>query len=186
MKAMELAAVAEENIALNDNTEQDIPVEDRPFQVPGHVFAGLPETEIVKTRFGDIEVSRKSPIFFPLGLLGLPNALYHSLVPFPNEKLQGMMWLQSLNDLGFGLITMPVTVENDILDKEDMLQAAAELGIPKDRLVTLLVVNITRTPEGVSLTVNARAPIFVHSTQRLAAQHVFSNQKYEIKHPVSK
>ena len=49
----------------------------------------------------------------------------------------------------------------------------------------LLVVTVHRQSNGVKLSVNARAPIFISTLRRVATQYVFHNNKYEIQHLVT-
>lgn len=149
-------------------------------------MGAMPEPEMVDTRFGRVSISRNQPIVFPTGMLGLPDKMQFALTNFPSEKMGRFKLLQSLEDLSLSFITLPVDVNNPIVAREDLLAAAKDLDIPLDQLATLFIVSVHREPAGgVKLSVNARAPILVHTGRRLASQHVFSHAKYQIRQPLT-
>ena len=143
----------------------------------------VPESEgdVVETRFGRVQLYRRQPIVFPNGLLGMPEKGQFCLTHFPSEKMARFKLLQSLEELSLSFITLPVDVSNPILERADMEQAARDLDIPADQLVSLLIVSVHREPAGTKLSVNARAPIFMHSGKRVATQYVFPHTKYDIR-----
>lgn len=140
-----------------------------------------PETETLETRFGKVTIYRKNPIIFPNGLLGMPEKNQFCLTSFPSDKMARFKLLQSLDEDSLSFITLPVDVQNAIVERADMEQAAKELDIPLDQLAALFVVSVHRTAAGVQLSVNARAPIFMHAARRTATQYVFHNPKYDIR-----
>lgn len=142
-------------------------------------------SEVVDTRFGKVTIYRKNPIVFPNGLLGMPDKMQFCLTSFPSAKMARFKLLHSLEDSTLSFITLPVDLDNPIVDRVDMEQAARDLDIPLDQLAVLLVVSVHREAAGVKLSVNARAPIFTHAVRRTATQHVFSNAKYNIRYPLS-
>jgi flagellar assembly factor FliW len=147
--------------------------------------AERPETEAVETRFGQVTIYRKNPIIFPAGLLGMPDKMQFCLTNFPSAKLTRFKLLQSLEDLSLSFITLPLDYDNPVVARADLEQAAKDLGLPGDQMATLLIVSVHREPGGVRLSVNARAPIFLHTTRRLATQHVFPHTKYDIRHMIT-
>lgn len=144
-----------------------------------------PDTDVMDTRFGKVTVYRRSPIIFANGLLGLPDKFQFCLTNFPSEKMARFKLLQSLEDNGLSFITLPLDAANPIFEAADLEQAAKDLEIPFEQFTILLVVSVHREASGVKLSVNARAPIFIHASKRTATQYVFSNSKYEIRHMIT-
>lgn len=144
----------------------------------------LPEAndgDVIDTRFGKVQLYRRHPIIFPTGLLGIPDKNQFCLTHFPSEKMARFKLLQSLEDYGLSFITLPLDLSNGIVERADMEQAARDLGIPVDQLVALAIVSVHRDAQGTRLSVNARAPLFMHATKRVAAQYVFSHSKYDVR-----
>ena len=144
-----------------------------------------PETEVVETRFGQVTIYRKNPIIFATGLLGMHDKMQFCLTSFSTQKLARFKLLQSLEDMSLSFITLPVDFDNPVVARADLEQAAKDLGIPADQLATLFIVSVHREAGSVKLSVNARAPIFLHTTRRLATQYVFPHTKYDIRHMIT-
>lgn len=138
--------------------------------------------EWVESRFGKIRINRESAIYFPRGILGFPENLDFCLADFPGEKMQQFKVMQCLNDKDLSFVVLPVQTQNPMIDQPDVDEAAEILGIEKQNLAILMIVSVHRKATSVSLSVNARAPIFIDTDKKLAAQFVFPNNKYEIRH----
>ncbi len=142
------------------------------------------DSEVIDTRFGKVTIFRNNPIVLPNGMLGQPDKNQFCLSNFPSDKMARFKLLQSLDDTSLSFITLPVEANNPIVDRADMEQAARDLSIPLDKLVTLFVVSVHREAGAVKLSVNARAPIMLDAVRRVATQHVFHNAKYQIRQPL--
>lgn len=143
------------------------------------------DSDVTDTRFGRVQLYRRQPIVFPQGLLGLPDKGQFCLTNFPSEKMSRFKLLQSLEDDKLSFITLPLDVSNAVIERADMEQAARDLDIPVDQLAALVIVSVHREPSGTKLSVNARAPIFMHATKRLATQFVFPHTKYDIRRMIT-
>lgn len=142
--------------------------------------------ERIETRFGVLQVAQTSPVHFPTGMLGLPTRSQFCIGEFPSERLnKRFKLLQSLEDHELSFITLPIEATNPIIQRADMDQAAKDLGIDLTQSQAYLVVTVHRNGNVVQLSVNARAPIFVHNLKRTAQQYVFPHSKYEIRHMIS-
>jgi flagellar assembly factor FliW len=150
-----------------------------------HPLVDMPDVETVDTRFGKVMINRKLPIVFANGLLGLPDKQNFCLTNFPSETLARFKLLQSLEDAALSFITLPVDLENSVVDKADLEQAARDLEIPMASLAILFIVTVHRDSTGVKLSVNARAPLLLDVSKRLAVQFVFPNPKYDIRHMIT-
>ena len=149
------------------------------------VFFGTEEPEVIETRFGKITLRKDKAIAFPRGLSGMPNKFSFFITDFPSEKLHRFKMLQSLDDYNLSFITLPLDLQNGIIAAEDLSQACKELNISVENLAILLIVSVHRGAQKVSLSVNARAPILIDSSMRLAAQHVFQTEKYKVQHYIT-
>ena len=138
-------------------------------------------TAHIETRFGDVEVATDNPIIFPQGLLGIVGNFEYALTDFPNEQLEQFKLLQSLNDASVSFITLPVPLDNNLIERADLEKAAGDVGVEDfNSLVVLLVVSVHRSPHEVKLSVNTRAPLLVYLPTRAAVQYVFQNSKYKV------
>jgi flagellar assembly factor FliW len=124
-------------------------------------------------------------VVFPNGLLGFPDKFQYCLTTFPSQKLAKFKLLQSLDDAELSFITLPLTPDNKIIAREDVDAACRDLDIPVQDLTLLLIVTVHRMGDHVRLSVNARAPLFIHAEKRIAAQYVFHNPKYDIQHMIT-
>jgi len=149
------------------------------------VFFKTDEPEVIDTRFGKITLQKNNAIAFPRGLLGMPNRFHFFLTDFPSTKLQRFKLLQSLDDYGLSFITLPINLQNDIIMAEDLTHACAELKIAPENLVTLLIVSVQRLPGKTVISANARAPLLIDTSMRLAAQYVFPTDRYQVQHLIT-
>lgn len=154
-------------------------------RIESRVFMGTEQPEVIDTRFGRVALRKDNPIIFPRGLLGMPDKFHFFLTEFPSEKLHRFKLLQNLDDYALSFITLPLDLHNGIIADEDLIAASMELGIKTENLAVLLIVSVHRSVQGGSLSVNARAPLLVDSSSRLAAQYVFQTDKYKVQHSIS-
>ncbi len=155
--------------------------------------AGLPPqiapdesvAEVMQTRFGEVTIYRTNPLVFPNGMLGLPDKFEYCLTKLPSEKLARFKLLQSLDDAELSFITLPVDVDNKIIERKDVEVACRDLAYHISSVTLLFVVTVHRAGSQVKLSVNARAPIFIDTPKRVASQYVFHNSKYEIQHMIT-
>jgi flagellar assembly factor FliW len=145
----------------------------------------LSDAEEIESRFGRVTVNPRQPIVFPSGLLGMPNKASFCLTHFPSEKMARFKLLQSLDDMALSFITLPVDLQNPIVERADLEQAAADLDMPINDVAVLFIVTVHRESGAAQLTVNARAPILVQVSRRQASQYVFPHTKYLIRQPLS-
>ena len=158
-----------------------------PAAVVGQAMLGAAQTESeeIDTRFGKVTVNPRQPIYFASGLLGMPDKLHFSLTHFPSEKMARFKLLQSLDDHALSFITLPVDINNPIIDRADLAQAATDLELTLDEVAVLLMVTVHREAGVAKLSVNARAPLLMDVKRRTATQYVFSHTKYLIRQPLA-
>jgi flagellar assembly factor FliW len=151
----------------------------------GHPMVAQADPEVIESRFGPVTIHASQPIVFTSGLLGMPDKTHFCLTHFPSEKMARFKLLQSLDDHTLSFITLPVDIQNPVIDRADLEQAALELNIPTDSLAVLLITSVHRESGAPRLSVNARAPLLMHADRRIASQYVFSHTKYLIRQPLT-
>lgn len=154
-------------------------------RIESRVFLGTEQPEVIDTRFGKVALRKDKPIIFPRGLLGMPDKFHFFLTDFPNDKLSRFKLLQCLDDYSLSFITLPIDLHNGVIATEDLVEACVDLDIKKENLAALLLVSVHRSVSGGSLSVNARAPLMIDSSARLAAQYVFQSDKYKVQHTIA-
>lgn len=147
-----------------------------------HKSANTHEVVEIDSRFGKVSVDKAKSILFPVGILGMPEMHNFALTDFPNAKLHQFKLLQSLDDHNLSFITLPLELDNGIIEQADLAAAAKDMEIPVEQLGVVLVVSVHRGLTDVQLSVNARAPIFFDTTRQIAAQYVFTSSKYPVQH----
>jgi len=138
------------------------------------------EELVIESRFGEISVNTKNSIYFPQGLLGLPDNLHFCLTDIPNKNMGQFKLLQCLNDVTLSFVVLPIDIDNSLIDREDIDECCNLAKIETENLLVLLVVSVQRTPGDIKVTANIRAPIIVDIHDKAALQYVFPNNKYEI------
>jgi flagellar assembly factor FliW len=144
--------------------------------------AGMPRSETIQSRFGEIVVDVDRAVAFPNGPLGMPDKNNFVLANFSSPKMEQFTLLQSLDDSQLSFITLPLEMSNSIVAEADIRDAADDLQIKHDDLAMFLIVSVHRSPDKVRLSVNTRAPLFMDVRRKLGAQYVFQNDKYKVQH----
>lgn len=152
------------------------------MSTPEGTKAAGPQPEKIESRFGAVTVDKAKAILFPVGILGMPDKHNFVLTDFPNPKLQQFKLLQSLDEHELSFITLPVELDNSILERADVDAACRDMEIDHADLAVLLIVSVHRGMTNVQLSVNARAPIFIDTRRQAAAQYVFTSSKYKVQH----
>jgi len=144
------------------------------------------EGEIVTifSKFGEIHADVSKAIFFPKVILGFPENLHFSLINFPhmNDELEIFKVLQCLNDHSVSLPVIPAGFENNFIDKADMEECLEAMEVKKENFAMLFIATSQKQEEGsFRIYVNTKAPIIIDTSLQMAAQYVFTNNKYSIR-----
>ncbi|WP_417805785.1 flagellar assembly protein FliW [Thalassospira lucentensis] len=141
-----------------------------------------PEFVTVETRFGDIEFSWDKGIYMPVGLLGFPEHHVFGLANIPNSSLDQFKLYQSLTDANLSFIVAPYNTESDVYEEKDLMIAQKSLAIDPADMAILMVVTIRSASDGqgIKLSTNVRAPVFVDTSRQVAWQHVMRNDRYPV------
>lgn len=133
------------------------------------------------TRFGSFEVSEKSIVRFPSGLLGFPEQQRYVILDHDTEA--PFKWLQSVDEPGLAFVLMdPATFHPDY-----------HIDVPADALVEIkegrrddlaLAVILTIPSDDPSrITANLRGPLLISHTTKLGKQLVLS-EEFPTRHPL--
>lgn len=144
------------------------------------------DTVVVENRFGRFQFDRQNAIIMPRGLPGFPHEHEFALANLPDPRLENVKLLQSLQDPTLSFLVAPLNVEASMLDPKDVAAALAEHSIAQEDAALLLIITVRNDPDtGVQITANMRAPLIIDTASRTAHQHVFTNEKYPIRHPLN-
>jgi flagellar assembly factor FliW len=141
-----------------------------------------PDTQVIESRFGTIEVTPEARLHLPNGLLGFAEFHDFGLAMLPGGRHPQFRVLQSLTAQELAFLVAPLNMESCAIEDDDLNEACATLGIGRDRLGVLLIVTVRRDEDGAHVSVNMRAPLFVDTARNIARQYVMPNNKYSIRH----
>jgi flagellar assembly factor FliW len=129
--------------------------------------------------------SSSSPerVVFPQGLPGFPGGLAYCIEQVPESGR--FMRLRSEAEGGPTFVVMLQDADDTLIDADDIAEACAELGFSPCEAATLLVVTVSRTPAGWTLSVNRRAPIIIDTRRQLAYQVVLPQTHYPVRHALA-
>jgi len=152
-------------------------IEPRPLPAPPGAHGGM----IVRSRFGPVVVRDEGRIVFPAGLLGFAGMTEYALAELPDERWRRFLLLQSLEQDNVSFLVQPLDPESGAIARSDLDEACLALGIPRGELVLLLITSVRRQGESAALSVNLRAPLFVHPEKHRGVQYVLPNNAYPIR-----
>lgn len=177
---------AETKVSIANGSELSLestqPLSGKSFMATTDKKSSIAQMEKIESRFGPVTIDKAKAILFPVGILGMPDKHNFVLTEFPNPKLNQFKMLQSLDDQGLAFITLPIDVDNGIVERTDIETACHDMEIPMADLGLVLIVSVHRGTTGAQLSVNARAPIFIDTARKAAAQYVFTSNKYKVQH----
>lgn len=140
----------------------------------------------IENRFGRFVFDRDHALSAPRGLPGFPEATEFGLASLPDPRYQNFRLFQCLADPDLSFIVAPLDPKSGLISGKDVAEMLDSLDIPPNDAAMLLVVTARKDPEqGVSVSVNLRAPIVVDARKRTAHQHVLPSDAYAIRHPVA-
>ncbi len=125
------------------------------------------------------------PVHMPKGPLGFPDHHDFLLLDVADPVLAQFKLLRAVEDQGLVLIVTPMPETGRPIADEDLMEIAATAGIAAGNAAFLLVVTVRPKSDGdgMTMSVNLRAPIVFDPTSRLARQCVIPNARYRVQHP---
>lgn len=148
-----------------------------PLTAPPGAHGGM----IVRSRFGPVVVRDEGRIRFPSGLLGFAGMTEYALTELPDERYRRFLLLQSLESDNVSFLVQPLDPDRGAIAQGDLDDACRALGIPRAELALLLIASVRRQGETATLSVNLRAPLFVHAERHRGVQYVLPNNTYPIR-----
>lgn len=148
----------------------------------GAALAGPAAGRVIASRFGPIVVGPDAEVAFPSGLLGFGGLRAFSLAGLPDERYRSFLVLQSLEDDAVAFLVRPLDPDAGPIAPAEIDEACAALAIPRGDLALLLIVSVRRQNDKAVLTVNLRAPLFIHAERRRGVQYVMPNGSYPIRY----
>jgi len=138
----------------------------------------------IETRFGPLVFGPENSLYMPVGPLGFGNHHNFGLAELPNPRLAKFRLLQCLDDTELSFIVTPLRIEDRLVEREDLVDAALSVGISMDTAAFLLIITVRPDAKGTRITANLRAPIVVDPHRAVARQVVMANSKYPIQAPL--
>jgi len=138
--------------------------------------------EKITTRFGEVEYDPKNILYFPAGLIGLPNL--RRFVVMPNKKQGPLFWIQSVDDPDMAFVLTDPS--NFFLDYMVVPDDSERKLLHIDSDDPCYVLTVVTVPPDQKISINLAAPIlFAPSTNR-AIQVILENTQYQTKTPLPK
>lgn len=144
----------------------------------------------VETRFGSIHINSNKSVFFPGGLLGMPEFQYFCMAPFPNGELPQFAMLQSTENLKLTFLTLPLPLndanfQGPFIKPADLAECKEMMHLTDDNMLVTLIATLhhpkPEQPENVQVSVNLRAPLVINTDERIGIQYVFEDSDYPIR-----
>ena len=136
----------------------------------------------LKTRFGYITCDEANTLSFPNGILGMPNQKQFAIAAMPDNKMEKFQVLQSLNDSDVSFAVLPLASLGDAISASDLEEVRKVLEMNGESFLPMLIASVQRNADGVKLSVNLRAPVFIDTATKIGYQIVLTNSKYPIQH----
>jgi flagellar assembly factor FliW len=128
--------------------------------------------------YGEIEISERQVIRFPIGIFGFENLHEYALLDAGQPPFY---WLQSLDDTALAFIIMnPYVLRPDyVLDIPGDDLEAIDYDTDEDVLVFAIV---TIPEDETKMTANLQGPIVINRVKQLGRQAISLNQDWRTKH----
>lgn len=134
--------------------------------------------------FGEVEIDDDKLITFSSGIIGFPELTEFALI-YDEERgtTAGIRWMQSVQEPSFAIPVMdPLCVQPQYNPEveDDLLLPLGELNM--EDILILVTVTIPKSIQEMS--VNLKAPIIIHASNRKACQVITEGDKYPVKYPI--
>jgi flagellar assembly factor FliW len=141
----------------------------------------------IQNKLGTFEFDRARSIHFPVGVVGFSDVHEFGLADIPFESMAQFKLLQCLDESTLSFIVLPADLSASPIEAEDLKEACTTLGIDLKDLVMLFIITVRSAGpgQGISLSINHRAPIMIDSNTRVARQYVMSSNKYSVQHLIA-
>lgn len=136
--------------------------------------------EKIVTRFGEVEYAPESLLYFPAGLIGLPNLI--KFIVMPNKKSGPLFWIQSVDDPAFAFVLTDPT--NFFLDYRVVPDGSERQTLQIEEDDPCYVLSVVTVPPDQNISINLSAPILYSPKTNRAIQVVLEDSQYNTKTPL--
>lgn len=134
----------------------------------------------ITTRFGEVEYDPENLLYFPAGMIGLPNL--KKFIVMPNKKKGPLFWIQSVDEPDFAFVLTDPT--NFFLDYSVIPDASDLQFLQTDQDNSCFVLVVVTVPADQKITLNLAAPILFEPATNRAIQIILEKTKYSTKTPL--
>ena len=138
----------------------------------------------IETRFGRLLFGPNSILTMPAGPLGFADCHRFGLCNVPGAADARFKLLQCLDDQDLSFIVMPLVQPEEHLRQSDIDDLCQAIDTTLTDAAFLLIVTLRPGPEGMSFTVNLRAPIIIDCKRAVARQAVLNDSRYPIRQAI--
>lgn len=141
----------------------------------------LSPPSVLSTRFGELAVDPGKIITLAHGLLGFEHRRCYVLADIAPGRLQVRL-LQAVDDERLSFLVAPLDPAAGPIARADLEPVARAYGYGWADLLVLGIVTLRPGPDGVEASVNLRAPVLIDSAGLCGHQHVFGEERYDLRH----
>ncbi len=153
-------------------------------EVPAKEAPSAVQIVEVETRFGRLLFGPNAILTMPAGPLGFADCHQFGLCNVPGAADARFKLLQCLDDRDLSFIVMPLLQPEDHLQQSDIDDLCQSIDTDFADAAFLLIVTLRPGPEGMSFTVNLRAPIIIDCKRAVARQAVLNDSRYPIRQAI--
>lgn len=135
---------------------------------------------VFHNRFGTVTASLQHKIYFPKGLIGMPESKTFCLASVPDEGFKSFKLLQSIENEQLCFLTLPIAFNNKFIKAEDLQKVVDDLRLETKNTAVILICSTKEVNDKLKIVVNARAPIFIDIPNKAACQYVLYNSDYRL------
>ncbi len=132
------------------------------------------------SRFGEIEYDPDSLLYFPAGLIGLPDLRY--FIVMPNKKKGPLFWIQSVDDPDIAFVLADPT--NFFLEYKVVPEANERKILHLEKEDECFILTVVTVPPDQNITLNLAAPILLSPKTNRAMQVILEDSVYSSKMPL--
>ncbi len=137
---------------------------------------------VIESRFGPLEISPHGALNFANGLFGFSDCRNFALAEHDNPNYPHLRVLQCLDNTEVAFLVLTLGIENNLIERADIHEACASIGVAEENLGILVMVTVRATPQSPSISANLCAPLLIDTENLSGIQYVLSNEKYPIRY----
>jgi len=144
------------------------------------------ETFQLTNRFGTFDIDPNKVIEMPQGPMGFAEMTRYALLDVPGAEEGAFKLFQSLDDTALTFIVVHLPQGSSAIAEADIVAGCHAYAMRRENVAVLLIANVRSEADGkTTTTVNLKAPLLVDTRHRVARQVVFTNDAYDLRHPLA-